>query len=346
MENGQPKRAWAGLGSVVACCILSGCAFVPHEVEVVEPAPVAAAPPPPVAAPAPTPAPEQRREARPRPATPLRTAVLLSDDIPAFAAIAQQIELKANDEHLSIHNLDGNPANISTIKAEAADADQIIAIGLLAASVGQQISSKRMVFCQVFNYRDHDLLSASSKGVNLLPPFDMQLQHWTDLAPGLKSIGIITGPNQDDLIAEIESATQQRNIELVVRSVSSDKEALYAFKRLTPEIQGLWLLPDNRILSPEVVREFMSYSARHRKQVVVFGANLLGMGALMSVSSDAADVAEQVLARLETLSADGKLAGPSMRPLTKIQVQINPDVARHLDLEIPQTLASASSRAE
>ena len=42
---------------------------------------------------------------------------------------------------------------------------------------------------------------------------------------------------------------------------------------MTHAIDGLWLLPDNRILSPDVVREMMSYSAKHKKQVVVFGNN-------------------------------------------------------------------------
>jgi len=193
-----------------------------------------------------------------------------------------------------------------------------------------------MVFCQVFNYQDHDLISRSSKGVNLLPPFDTQLEAWTSLAPGLKSIGIITGPDQDSLVDEIRAVTAAQQIELSVRTVLSDKEALYSFKRLTPEIQGLWLLPDNRILSPAVVREIITYGARHRIQVVVFGANLLSAGALMSVTSINGDIADQVLSRLDTISETGQLAGPDMRPLTRMQVEVNRDVARHLGLAVSE----------
>jgi len=320
-------------------CILGACTPIPYLDELPEPATVTDAQTVPVVAAIPEPAPA----VQPSAVDPIRTTLLLSDDIPEFAEIASEIVSRISSEHLSVHNLDGNPANIARIKAEAAGADRVIAVGLLAATVGQAIQSEHMVFCQVFNYRDHNLLSATSKGVNLLPPFDLQLQQWTALAPDLSRVGIISGPNQNDLIAEIRTAATQQGIDLQVREVSSDKAALYAFKQLTPDIQGIWLLPDNRILSPEVVREIMSYSARHRKQVLVFGRNLLSVGGLMNIASDPADVAEQVLAQLDDILADGTLAGPEMRPLTTLQVEVNPEVARHLGLSISHLNFSAAN---
>lgn len=324
--------------TVVLASALVGCAPIPY-LDTAATAPHVPEPPRTervASAPAEVPPPVRR--------SPQRTALILSDDIPEFASVAREIERLADFENLTVLSLRGNPFNAPRIKAEAEGADQVIAIGLLAATVGREIGSERLVFCQVFNYRDHDLISADSKGVNLMPPLETQLQQWTDLDPGLRSIGIITGPNQDDLIEEARGATEQHGIELIVRTVQSDKEALYQFKLLAPDIQGLWLLPDNRILSPEVVREIMANSARQRKQVVVFGTNLLNMGGLMSVTSDAADVAEQVLARLADVSADGGLAGPEMRPLKKIHVQVNLEIARHLGLAVPETIASNTAR--
>jgi ABC-type uncharacterized transport system substrate-binding protein len=335
----RKKRNLALLASVASVCALAACTPIPYIDIAPASAPVAAPAPEPVVEPAPPPPPPEI----PASTAPLRTAVLLSDDIPEFSSIAREIELRADSEHLVVYNLDGKLSNAARIRAEAQGVDQVIAIGLLAATVGREIESKRMVFCQVFNYRDHDLLSSTSKGVNMLPPFDAQLQRWIALSPDLQGVGIIIGPNQKDLIAEIRSATQSRGIELAVREVSSDKEALYEFKRLTPDVQGFWLLPDNRILSPEVVREIMSYSARHRKQIPVFGSNLLSVGGLISFTSDPADVAEQVLARLDQDFEGGALTGPEMRPLTRLQVEINSEVARHLDLDISGTIMSASN---
>ena len=226
---------------LVVAGLLTGCAL-PPVVPVVE-TPVATSPPAPVQPTPPEPAPTPTPVEPPPPATPLRTALLLSDDIPAFTAITEEIVARIGDVPLSIHNLDGNPANLPRIRAEAAEADRLIAVGLFAASVAREIEGKPLVFCQVFNYQDHDLISASSKGVKLLPPFDLQLDEWLELAPDLTRVGIILGFGQEQLVEEIRAATQARDIELVVRTVQSDKEALYNFKRMTQDIQGLCWYP-------------------------------------------------------------------------------------------------------
>jgi ABC-type uncharacterized transport system substrate-binding protein len=334
---GRARRlGLAGLLGGVAI-LAAGCIYVPPtapveappppEPVVVEPEP--APPPPPVEAPV-APAP------RPKP----RTAILVSDDIPEYMRIAEDIRQR-DTEHMTVYNLDGLPANAERTLAElGATADRVIAIGLLAATVGRR-ADKPMVFCQVYNYQDYDLLSPTSKGVQLLPPFGLQLEAWKSLAPQLRRIGIVTGPSQEALVAEIQHVVDRAGLTLTVANVQSDQEALLAFKGMTQAIDGFWLLPDNRILSPEVVREIMSYGAKHRKQVVVFANSLLGLGALMSVTSDEHDVADRVLARFANMSENGQLRGPDMQQLTKIHTDVNQDVANYLELDVPDQIIGA-----
>ncbi len=334
--------------------LLGGCAVLQPAVEVPEPPPepVEAAPviveaPPPQAPPAPSPPPAPEPAEVQEPVwEPKQVAILLSDDIPVFTSVADKLGRRVGEGHHTVHNLDGHPAN--TVRAldeiKSTNPDHLVSIGLLAAQVGQQLEDVPMVFCYVFNYEEHELISETSKGVNLLPPFAMQLEAWRELSPDLARIGVITGPNQGALTAEIQEAVEGMEIELFSRTVNSDQEALYVFKRLTPDIQGLWLLPDNRILSPRVVREIMSYGARHRIQIVVFGSSLLDFGALMAITSREGDVADQVVSRLDE-AEDGELPGPDMMPLTKMDLDINPDVAQHLGL-IPAERSARSSQSE
>jgi hypothetical protein len=85
----------------------------------------------------------------------------------------------------------------------------------------------------------------------------------------------------------------------------------------------------------------MSYGAKHRKQIVVFGDNFLGLGALLSVTSDERDVAERVLARFDDMSETGRLLGPDMQQLTEIHTAVNPDVANYLGLVVPGQIIGA-----
>ena len=286
--------------------------------EAQEPEPIAATDVPDVVVPAPPLEPQPERH---------RIAILLSDNVPTYEAIADQIVRRAPENEYKILNLDRNPELPASalVSIDQFDPDKLVAIGLSAARAGQKIPDVPMVFCQVFNYQDHNLISLKAKGIKFLPPFSLQLEIWKELSPNLRKVGLIIGPNQEELVAEIRQAAEQFQVELLTETVQSDKEALYAFKRLTAQIQGFWLLPDNRILSPTVLREIVSYGRKHGNQTVVFSPQLLSLGADISFSSNDADVADAVLRALGN-AADEELSGPSMTSLTTLRAEINPDV--------------------
>ena len=276
----------------------------------------------------------------PPPVRPSRTAVVVSDDIPEYMEIVTEILARGQGD-VSVHPLDGQASRGASVIAEIERAapDRVIAIGLLAATVARAVTGTPTVFCQVYNYAEHDLVSATSKGVFLLPPFELQFRAWRSLAPELDRVGIITGPGQEALLGDIRAAAAGAGIALAVRTVRSDQEALLAFKELVPEIQGLSLLPDNRILSPAVVSEIMAYGAKHERQLAVFGAGLLDLGALFSVANDPRDVVDRVLARFENVANDGRIPGPDMLPLTRMRMIVNDPVATRLGIAVPGQLA-------
>ena len=307
------------------CQALTACVSTsPVTISEPVPAPIVIVPAPIVIVPAPIPV----------AAPPVRTAILISNDTAGYQSVAKQIAQRMPTDKHRIFNLNGDPANGSRILEKLSEfaPDQLVAVGLLAAKTGRQMPELPMVFCRVFNYQDHDLISPTSAGVNLLPPFALQLQAWKTLAPDLQTIGVITGPGQDELVAEITAAARQFDIEILSRSVRSDKGTLFEFKRLVPLVQGLWILPDNRILSVPVLQELMAYGLKHDKQLVVFNEQLLKFGALLSVTSDDTDVADQVVQLLRETSFGDTAPRPRMAPLTDMKIEINTQVAHELGL--------------
>ena len=139
---------------------------------------------------------------------------------------------------------------------------------------GRAFGESRMV-CNV--HWQSDVIEGRFMGASVVARLhaEPQFRAWKKLDPGLRRVGVITGPGHEKLISEARKAAQHHGIELIHHTVLTDMEMLYDFKRLTPEIQGLWLLPDDRILSRRVLREIMSYSTRHRQEVVVFHPELL-----------------------------------------------------------------------
>jgi ABC-type uncharacterized transport system substrate-binding protein len=263
-------------------------------------------------------------------------AILMSDRSPAFVGVQREIE-KRYSHRIENHYLGGNETANSAVqkKIQSSDIPLVVSIGLPAARVARELSGKHVVFCQVFNYEDTDLVTSWMKGVAATPPVDEQFRVWKQLSPRLKKVGVITGKNLRGLMEEAQAAARENGLELIHVEVRSDKETLYAYKELVPKIQGLWLVPDNRVLSREVIRDVIAHSVRAGKQVAVFSHQLLALGGLVSSESGYADIAEQVLERLKQAHKD---TGAPIAPLARATIRINTVMAKRLNLTLPGTL--------
>ena len=89
--------------------------------------------------------------------------------------------------------------------------------------------------------------------------------------------GLILGEGHDDLITEAEIAAQRHGIELVVQISHSDQETLYFFRRMIRDIDGFWLLPDNRVLSARVLQQMLADAKQRRVPVSVPSDSMLSI---------------------------------------------------------------------
>lgn len=271
--------------------------------------------------------------------------ILQSSRSPAFAGVTQAIaeKLKGSVTVLSLKGSTNAEAEVA--RQLQANRDRVVvAVGLAAALAARKLRGTKVIFCQVFNYEEFDLLTPWMKGVSATPPVSQQFQVWKQLDPNLKRVGVITGSGLHDLVAEARVAAAANGIEIKHAEVRYDLETLYAFRQLSPDIQALWLLPDNRVLSRNTLRDILSYSRQHGKQVVVFSAQLLSLGGMMTFESVHGDIADQVIARskhaLQTNGPD--IPGPSMRPLTQLDIKINPLAVKQLGLPFPAELRGSA----
>ena len=265
-------------------------------------------------------------------------AIILSDNSPAFVGVQREIAKKF-PQRVETYTL-GDESKYSTVrkKIQSSDLPVIVAIGLPAARLAQGLSGKKVVFCQVFNYEDTELVTPWMKGVSATAPVREQFRVWKALYPKLTSVGVITGKNLQGLMEEAQAAAMENKIRLDHVEVRSDKETLYAYKQLAPKIQGLWLVPDNRVLSHDVIRDIMAHSVKEGKQVAVFGRELLGLGGLISAETSYADIAEQVLARIKQAQEYAGVPDVPVVALTKANIRINTVMASRLNLALSKTL--------
>lgn len=272
----------------------------------------------------------------PPPTAPKEVVILVSEDIPAYTDVAKALARKLG-KRSSIRYLNGTPPeNSKLLAAYRTDEDrQFVSIGLGAALAAKTLTNRQVVFCQVFNYQDYELVTALHKGVSMTPSLHRSFDTWRALAPKAVNIGVISGPGFEDLIEAAKVAARSYGITLHHTIVNSDKEYEFAYKQMSDKVQGYWLIPDNRVLSGNVLRNVLSFSIRNSKPVEVFNEELLGLGGLFSITNDHQDIAQEVLRRLEQAQDAKTIPGPDIVYPDQSILHINAMMAQRLNLKIP-----------
>lgn len=268
-----------------------------------------------------------------------RIAVIVSDSLPAYEGVAAALAQRLSPPP-QVYRLEGSTADLKRLlpALKAGGSAPIVAIGPEAVQAAALVPARPMVFCQVYHHES--VLGGARHGVQAMPPVAKQLRAWKLLDHRLERVALLTGPGFRELGIEAQAAAKQARLEVEHVEVHSDKELLYAVKRLDPSIQGVWLAPDRRVLSAEVLREALSHSVRQGKSVLAFSPQLLPYGALLSIEGEYDDVAERVIAQIRRVG--GGKQPDDVVALTRARVEINPLVARHLGLTVPPALQGGS----
>jgi ABC-type uncharacterized transport system substrate-binding protein len=317
----------------------SGCALLQPETP--PPAPTTTPEPEPVAEPAPpveVPPAVKRVPVIAAPPAPepvsARAAIVLTDSLPAYKNVAAELDAWLQD--YAVYDLSDRSRSARQVFAAiaASEAQFVVAVGLQAAKVARSFATVPVIFSQVFNVSENDLVSDQIRGVAVLPPLDLQVEAWRQMDPKIRNIGAILGEGHEELIGEAEQAMSERGIKFHYAIASSDRETLYHFKRLIRDIDGYLLFPDNRILSREVFTEIMSDAARHRIQVAVFNESLLKHGATFSASSVNSNIAAKIVIALNAIENGNLDEVASLTPLSEIRIQTNPKMVEIFGLQV------------
>ncbi len=265
--------------------------------------------------------------------------LLLSGNQPAYSQVASEIR-RRHQGPVEIHVLGGarSPSAVR-VDVQGSGIRKVVAIGEEAARLARVLRDKHVVFCQILTYEELGLVTPWMKGVAVLPPADRQLRTWKTISPGTRRVGLVTGPNLRHFVAEARIAARAHGILLQHIVVRDDREFLYAYKRLLANVDGMWLIPDHRVLSSRAIHDALASSVKSGKQVLVFHRDLLELGGLLSAETDPADVAEQVLARLNSITNKDAIPGAPVLALKRARLQVNGVLVGRYGLRVPPGIA-------
>ncbi len=329
MRNAYRRRT--GVPPAAALLLLlAGCAAPGPPPAVPAPEPVAvepaAAATPPVSPAAPalpsTPSPARARA---------EIAVVADPRTPAHTAVADEIVAALSPRLYRVTRF--TTADAAALSSLRTPALTVVAVGAEAVRTARAaLPTQPLVFCQVPEHADALRAGGPIWGVQSLPPLALQLKSWQAVDPSLRTIALIVSASGAALADEARRAASSLATDLLVETSASDRETLYLFRRLATSVDGLWLLPDNDALSPQVLRELLSYATSRGIGVLTFNEALLSRGALLTATAVPADVAATVQHVVERVVAGRTAELPPMTPLSAAELAINASVASTMGL--------------
>ena len=272
--------------------------------------------------------------------------LLASDDKGAVAAVTVALQSSYGGKVELFSLAGGRTREADIVKAiQASASSQVVAIGLLAAQVARQrLDGKQVVFCQVLNVEESSLVTPWMKGVSGIPSLVRQFAAWKLLDPGLRRIGLITGPKASYMVHEAQAAARALGLEVEHVAVTSDRAVAPALQELRERrINGLWLAPDSSILSQRAILDLMAATVRYNIPVLAFSPALLKEGALLAGTADTREIASVALERLRRATPGvGGVPGEALAPLGGARITIGASAAARFGLVIPPKLKEAA----
>lgn len=236
-------------------------------------------------------------------------------------AFKQAISLQIYDFDLGKWN-----GNVNIKSMEDYDADIVCCIGAKACVFARNhFKDKPLVFSSIMNWQRMSLLQ-QAYGVSNELPARMPLYMFRSVFPKIKKIGMLYSTQYTaQWFADAAGDGSELNIEIVGKTVSSERQTEPALRGLIRDVDALWLISDPLVI-PDKNSLYRILNICDENKIPVFSYHnaFVNLGVMLSVAVDNPTIGRQAAGIVEQLLSGGK-------PEDRVQYPAGSDIS--LDLK-------------
>ena len=252
--------------------------------------------------------------------------VLKSSDVGYYTQAVQGFrQALPTEAHTVEYTLRGGVTDARELgqSIRAGHPDLVLAISLNAALTAKlEIPDLPVVFCLVLNPELHGLPAGNMTGVLMKIPHQQQLEGIKRVAPRARRIGLLVGaPYNTGAITTAIQQAKSLGLQLITATISNREQMPEALKKLLPQIDLLWLLPDQMVITEEFLPFLLGSTLDAKIPLFGFSSTLVQRGAL-------------VIDPLEAGRQAGRLATALLRTPSNTVMRLVPPDRTHLALNL------------
>jgi len=193
---------------------------------------------------------------------------------------------------------------------------------------------------------DSDKLGASDNatGVLLEFPMETQLQWIRRFLPDSQTIGVLYNPNENrERIEKATKIAKGLGLRMVAREVHQPQDLPGALDSLAREVDLLFAVTDQTVLSPQTAQAILLFSFRNRVPFSGLSASWVKAGALYALERDYQDLGAQCAEMAVAVHGGRRPSSlPPERP-RKVGYVLNLKTAEHLKLRLEPELIDGAA---
>ena len=249
----------------------------------------------------------------------------------------EQLRVDLDIHIMDQHDLE-HPAGLGR-KLAGRDFDLIVSIGPEATSLAWSISGQSAVPTVYSMILNPELLAGENLepdcGLSLVIPVEQQLRDISTALPENRRVGILYDPdNNHFFISQVLENAPLHGLSIFPLSVSSSREVPEVLRANWENVDALWLIPDQTVISQTLVEYIIKEALFQKKPVIGYNRFFYDTGAAVAFVFNF----EQIGRQTASLAAD-RLSGLLCREVVPYyEVLINRKVVRRLGLEVLEVI--------
>jgi putative tryptophan/tyrosine transport system substrate-binding protein len=212
----------------------------------------------------------------------------------------------------------------------------VFAVGLKAAMAAKlEIFDTPVIFCMVLNPESHGLPTANMTGITVRTSPATQLTALRSVLPDRRRIGVVYDDAQSgDFVRDARQIAKQIGVELMPVAIRNQEDLPVAIRSLLPQIDALWLLQDQTVISESSIPLILESSIDAKVPLFTFSSTLVQQGALGALVVNPWAVGQQAARMVRTQLNDPTKSAGLLHEPEHPQLALNLNTAEYLGLAL------------
>jgi putative ABC transport system substrate-binding protein len=248
---------------------------------------------------------------------------------------------------LEEYSLQGDSSKASQVikGAKTRRAQLLLTVGSLATQVALQEAPEIPLVASMILSADELKKGANATGVILDFSLETQLQWLQKIAPQAKTVGVLFNPKENR--AKVDTAmkvAQSLGLKLIASEVETPQALPEALDYLAREVEILWGITDQTVLSPRTAEPILLFSFRNRIPFAGLSTSWAKAGALYALDRDYKDVGTQCGEIAVKMLRGTPASALPPQPPRKVAYALNLKTAEHMKLPLPQPVIDGAQQ--